>query len=171
MHISSLLYCVLAKYREGFNREVEVMPIMPEVCHSQPKQMTRQNSTTGTRSTSTPMEQISHFNGTDYLLVIDYILRFFVTHQLKSQTSKNDAQQMKSILYEYTPPQTLITDIGPCYTSMELKEFIKDYIKHIMSSSHYHKGTGLAEKYIDIVKNWPQKAKDAKQDLYKLMLI
>ena len=40
-----------------------------------------------------------------------------------------------------------------------------------MSSPHCHEGNGLVEKYVYIVKNGLQKAKDAKQDPYKLMLI
>ena len=63
--ILSLIYSLLAKYAEGPNREVEVMPIMLEVCQSQPKEMTRQDSTTRTRSTSLPVDQVSQW----YLLL------------------------------------------------------------------------------------------------------
>ena len=59
MLVLSLLYSLLAKYTKGFNREAEVMSIMPEVCQSQPKEMTRQNTTTRTRSTSSPIDQVS----------------------------------------------------------------------------------------------------------------
>ena len=58
--IWSLIYSLLAKYAEGPNREVEVMPIMPEVCKSKSEEMIIQDTTTGTRSTSSPMEQVSH---------------------------------------------------------------------------------------------------------------
>ena len=61
MLILSPLYSLLAKYTEGFKREVEVMLIMAEVCQSQPKETTGQNSTTGTRGTSTPMDQVSQW--------------------------------------------------------------------------------------------------------------
>ena len=169
MLILSLLYSLLAKYTEGFNWEVDIMPIMPEVCESQPKKWPDKTLPLGPEVPLHPWiklaSDICHFNGTDYLLVADYMSRFFVTHQLTSQTSKNVVQQMKSIFFEYTPSQTLITDNGLCYASKEFKEFIKDYnIEHIMSSPHYHKGNGVAEKYIDIVKNPLQKAADAKQD-------
>ena len=56
MFVLSLSNSVLAKHTEGPHREVKVMPIMPEVCQSKPKEMTRQDTTTLTRSTSMPMD-------------------------------------------------------------------------------------------------------------------
>ena len=72
---------------------------------------------------------------------------------------------MESVFAEQTPPETLITDNGKCYTGKEFKEFVKDWnIKHITSSPHYHEGNGLAEKYVNIIKNQLKKVKDAKED-------
>ena len=66
---------------------------------------------------------IFHFNGTDYLLVVDYISCFPVIRRLSSQTSKAVIEQLKSIFAEYGVPDTLITDNGPCYDSKEFKSF------------------------------------------------
>ena len=38
-------------------------------------------------------------------------------------------------------------------------------------TQHYHEGNGLAEKYVDIIKNQLQKALDSKEDPYTSMLI
>ena len=43
--------------------------------------------------------------------------------------------------------------------------------EHVTNSPHHHKGNGLAEKYVDIIKNWLQKAIDSKEDSYKSMLV
>ena len=67
---------------------------------------------------------------------------------------------MKSVFAEKTPPESLITDNGPCYTGKGFKEFVKDWnIKHITSLPHYHEGNGLAEKYVNIIKNQLKKVK------------
>ena len=66
---------------------------------------------------------------------------------------------MKSIFAEYGVPDTLIMDNGPCYDSKEFKSFTQKYnFEHVTSSPHYHEGNGLAEKYVDIIKNHLQKA-------------
>ena len=115
---------------------------------------------------------IFHFNGTDYLLVVDYMSLFPVIWRLSNQTSKAVIEQMKSIFAEYGVPDTLITDNGPCYDSKEFKWFTQKYnFEHVTSSPHYHEGNGLAEKYVDIIKNWLQKALDSKEDPYKSMFI
>ena len=79
---------------------------------------------------------------------------------------------MKSTFAEYGVPDTLIMDNGPCYDSKEFKSFSQKYnFEHVTSSPHYHKDNGLAEKYVDIIKNQLQKALDSKEDPYKSMLI
>ena len=88
---------------------------------------------------------------------------FPVIRRLKSQTSIAVIKQMKSIFSEYGVP---------CYDIKEFKQFNQKYnFEHVTNSPHYHKGNGLAEKYVDIIKNQLQKALDPKEDPYKSMLI
>ena len=42
---------------------------------------------------------------------------------------------------------------------MKFKDFVKDYNTEHITSSHYHEGNGLAGTYVEIVKDWLQKAK------------
>ena len=98
---------------------------------------------------------IFHFEGASYLLVVDYTSRFPVVCKLTSMTSQHIATQCKLIFSEYGWPETLISDNGPCYTAEVFTNLMREYsINHITSSPHYPQANnGLAEKYVQIVKN------------------
>ena len=110
-------------------------------------------------------------NITDYLLIVEYMSRFFVIQKLASQTSKVVIKQFKSVFAEYDVPDTFISDNRPCDSSQDFKIFAKKYIyNHVTSFPHY-KENGLTDKHIDIVNNRLQKTLKANEDPYRSMLI
>ena len=61
--------------------------------------------------------------------------------------------------------------MGPCYASKTFKKLMTEYnVNHITSSPHYLQSNGLAEKYVQIIKNLFHKAKEEGQDLYKCLM-
>ena len=81
------------------------------------------------------------------------------------------ANHCKQIFSEYGWPETLISDNGPCYASKTFKKLMTEYnVNHITSSPHYPQSNGLAEKYVQIIKNLFHKAKEEGQDLYKCLM-
>ena len=87
-------------------------------------------------------------------------------------TGLHVANQCKLALSEYGWPETLISDNGPCYTSQAFSSFVQSYnINHITSSLHYPYSNGLAEKYVQIVKNVFYKAKEEGKIFYKCFII
>ena len=87
-------------------------------------------------------------------------------------TGQHIASHFKLICSEYGWPETLVSDNGPCYTSESFTTLMKEYnINHITSSPHYQQSNGLAQKYVQIVKNLFYKAKEEGKGLYKCLMV
>ena len=115
---------------------------------------------------------IFHFENDSYLLVVDYTSRFLIVHKLTSIMAQQVAIQMKLIFSEYGWPETIVSDNGPYYSAEILTKLMGDYsVNHITSSPHYPQLNGLAEKYVQMVKNLFYKAKEEGTDLYKSLMI
>ena len=115
---------------------------------------------------------IFHFEGASYLLIVDYTSCYPVVCKLTSMTGQHVASQFKVICSEYGWPETIVSDNGPCYTSEIFTNLMSEYnINHITSSPHYPQSNGLAEKYVQIVKNLFYKAKEEGRDLYKCLMV
>ena len=68
-------------------------------------------------------------------------------------------------------PETLVSDNGPCYTSDVFTNLMREYnVYHITSSPHYPQSNGLAEKYVQLIKNMFYKAKEEGKDLFKWLM-
>ena len=115
---------------------------------------------------------IFHFQNDSYLLIVDFTSRFPVVCKLKSMTAKHVASHFTQVFSEYGWPDTLLTDNGPCYASQEFKQLMLDMsVNHITSSPHYPQSNGLAEKYVQIVKNLFIKAHEEGTDYHKALMI
>ena len=115
---------------------------------------------------------IFHFKNDSYLLIVNYSRRFPIVHKLTSTMPQQVASHMKLIFSEYGWPETIISDNGPCYSGEAFTKLMSDYsVNHITSSPHYPQSKGLAEKYVQIVKNLFYKAKEEGTDLGKSLMI
>ena len=66
---------------------------------------------------------------------------------------------LTNIFNKFGPPETIITDNGPCYNSETFRtSMVQHGVNHITTSPHYHQSNGLAEGYVKIVKNLFNKA-------------
>ena len=87
-------------------------------------------------------------------------------------TVQHVASQKKLVFSEYGWLETIITDNGPCYSAETFTKLMRDYsINHIISSPHYPQLNGLAEKYVQIMKNLFYKAQEEGADQYKSLMI
>ena len=79
---------------------------------------------------------------------------------------------MQAIYAEYGWPDTLVTDIGPCYTSKEFQMLMESMsVNHITSSPHYHQSNVVAEKFVGIIKYLFHKAKEEGQPPYTALMV
>ena len=75
-------------------------------------------------------------------------------------TGTHVANQCKSVFSKYGWPATLISDNVPCYTSQAFTSVMQAFgVNHITSFPHYPQSSALAEKYVQIVKYFFNKAK------------
>ena len=165
-------------YWPGLKEQLEKLVLNCELClkYSQSKCKQLPNMTLGQEILIHPwtklVTDIFHFEGVSYLLLVDYTSRFPVVHQLNSMTAKHVASHIKLIFSKYRWLDTLVSDIGPCYTAEVFTNLMQEYsVNHITSSPHYPQSNGLAKKFVQIVKNLFYKAKDEGTDLFHSLMI
>uniref|UniRef100_A0A672FWU0 Integrase catalytic domain-containing protein n=1 Tax=Salarias fasciatus TaxID=181472 RepID=A0A672FWU0_SALFA len=112
-----------------------------------------------------------HYNGKEYLLVIDYYSNFPEIALLTSTIATNVITHVKSIFARHGIPKTVVSDNGPCYNGKEWQQFSMQYgFHHVTSSPQHAQANGKAEKGVHIIKQLLKKATDAKSDPYLALL-
>ena len=165
-------------YLPGINDQLKQFVLNCQLCwkYSRSKKKQDTNLALGQEIPLFPWTKLAtdlfHFEGNSYLLLVDYTNRFPLVCKLKSMTTQHISYHIKQIFAEYGWPDTIVSDNGPCYAREIFKELMKEYqVNHITSSPHYPQSNGLAEKYVQIIKNLFYKAKEEGQDLYKCLMI
>ncbi|MCG7876437.1 MAG: RNase H-like domain-containing protein [Candidatus Thiodiazotropha endolucinida] len=111
------------------------------------------------------------WNGNNYVLVVDYMSRFFEVARLENMKSSTVINHMKSIFSRHGIPIEVRSDNGPCYASVEFQNFAKDWgFKHVTSSPYMSNSNGQAEIYVKIVKGILDKSKAENKDPYLSIL-
>ena len=114
---------------------------------------------------------IFQLNNNQYLLVVDHYSQFLVIRNITNLTSKTLITQFKSIFTEYRIPKTIISDGGTQYTSQEFQDITRLWqIEHIESSPRNPQSNGLAERFVQPVKDTPLKTAEVGEDLVLALL-
>ena len=99
--------------------------------------------------------------GKTYILLVDYYSRFVEVQQLQSMTTSSVISFLKPIFARYGIPATLISDNGPQFASVEMKQFSETYgFSHVTTSLYYPQANGQAERTVRTIKNLLANAKD-----------
>ena len=174
--------CTLrAKYTEywpDFNNQLEKSILNCELCFKYSQAKFKSKPTKALKQEVTLLlwskfaTDIFHFEGTSYLLIVDYTSRFLIVHKLTSMTGKQVPNQCRPVFSEYGWPDTLICDNGQCYTLQEFTSLMQALsVNHIISSPHYPQYNKLAEKYVQLVKCLFNKVKEEGKDFHKCLMI
>ena len=157
-------------YWLGMNEQLEQLILNCQLClkYSKSKDKNMPDTTLGHEIPSALWSKVAtdifNFKSKSYLLVVDYTSRFPIVREIKSMLAQHIA--------EYGWPDTLVSDNGPCYVAKAFTTLMKEYaVNHIISSPHYPQSNGLAETFVQIVKNLFYKSKDEGTDIYKCLMI
>ena len=105
------------------------------------------------------------YDRANYLLVVDYTIKFPVVHKLKDLTARVVTEHMKAIFSEFGTPHSIVSDNGPCYAAQYFADAMAEWgVNQIKVSPHHHQANGLAEGYVCIVKQLLTKARELGQD-------
>ena len=81
--------------------------------------------------------------GVNYLLVVDYFSRYPEVRQMRSTTSTSVIHALKAIFSTHGIQETVRSDNGPQFSSLEFQKFAKLYeFKHVTSSPRYPQSNG-----------------------------
>ena len=165
-------------YWPNLRKELEDLVLNCQLClkHSQAKRKPKPTPSFCQEIPVIPWTKLAsdifHFQNDSYLLIVDFTSRLPIIRKLKSMKAKHVASHFSEVFGEYGWRDTLPTDNGPCYASHEFKQLIFDMsVNHITSSPHYPQSNGLAEKYVQIVKNLFVKAHEEGTDYQKALMI
>ena len=165
-------------YWPNLRKELEDLVLNCQLClkHSKAKRKPKPTPSFGQEIPVIPWTKLAsdifHFQNDSYLLIVDFTSRFPIVCKLKSMKAKHVGSHFSEVFGEYGWPDTLLTDNGPCYASHDFKQLMLDMsVNHITSSPHYPQSNGLAEKYVQIVKNLFVKAHEEGTDYQKALMI
>ena len=147
-------------YWPGINEQLQQLILDCQLClkYSRSKDKNTPHTALGHEIPPVPWSKVAtdtfHYDSKSYLLVVDYTSRFPIVREIKSMSAQCIAEHFRLIFSEYGWPDTLASDNGLCYVAKTFTSLMKEYtVNHITSSPHYPQSNGLAEKFVQIVKN------------------
>ena len=165
-------------YWPGLNDQLENLILNCQLClkYSKLKNKSTPHTALGHEVPAVPWSKVAtdifHYESQPYLLIVDYTSRFPIVRRLKLMSAQSVTEHFKSIFSEYGWPDTLVSDNGPCYTAEMFTNLMKEYpVNHITSSPHYPQSNGLAEKFVQIIKNLFYKANKEGVNINKYLMI
>ena len=66
-------------------------------------------------------------DGFCYLIIVDYFSRYPEVIKLRKTTSSSIIEAVKAVFSRHSIPETVLSDNGPQFSSMEFAKFASDY--------------------------------------------
>ncbi len=112
-----------------------------------------------------PWEKIGidlfHYENREYLLIVDYYSKCMFVQKMPTQcTSAAVIRAMKGVFGEHGIPMVVFSDNGSHFTSAEFRQFAEVWqFDHDTNSPYYSRSNGMAERFVQTVKDTLIKAK------------
>jgi len=152
----------------GMTKDIERTVRECDTCNKYGKRQTKQHLLQP-EVPNRPFEKLAadifQFEGKTFLLLADYYSKMPFIKTLRTMTSTETIRYIESVLAIHGIPKTLVTDNAKQFTSMEFKQFTKEWdFNHITSSPHYPKSNGFIERTVRTVQLCLKKAKESRQN-------
>ena len=106
-----------------------------------------------------------HYFDQNYLILVDYMSKYFEVCQLQNLTSGKVITKIKLTFSRFGIPEETVSDNGSQYASREFREFAKIYnFRHTKLSPEYPQSNGLVERTIQTVKKTLKNARRCSED-------
>jgi hypothetical protein len=113
---------------------------------------------------------IMEFQNKNYLIVVDFYSHYPEVRLMHQKRGTDVILALKSIFAVHGVPAVVIADNMP-FSSAAMCDFAHEWGFTITTSSpHYHQSNGMAERYVQIIKQFLKKAADSGEDLYEALL-
>ena len=94
------------------------------------------------------------YSGNQYLVIVDQFSGWPIVKELKREATTDTVKKcLVDMFQHYGLPESIVSDGGPQFESLEFKDFCNDWkINHVTSSPHYPQSNGIAENGIKAMK-------------------
>jgi hypothetical protein len=114
---------------------------------------------------------ILEFCGSNFLVVVDCMSHFPELRLIKKKSAADVIMALKSIFSIHGVPMSLLADNMP-FGSHAVAEFAKVWNFTVVTSSpHHHQSNGMAERYVQTIKQFMKKCEVSGDDIYKSLLV
>ena len=165
-------------YWPGLNDQLENLILNCQLClkYSKSKNKSTPPTALGHEIPTVPWSKVAtdifHYESQPYLPIVDYTSRFPIVRRLKSMSAQNITEHFKShILRVWMARHTGKWQWSMLCSRNVHKSTEKYAVNHITSSPHYPQSNGLAEKFVQIMKNLFYKANEEGVDINKYLMI
>ena len=102
-----------------------------------------------------------YHSGKTYIIGVDYYLRFFDIASLKSMTTENTMNHLKSFFCCHGIPEITVSDKGTQFAAATFSKFAEEWgFTHLTSSPHYPQSNGELERAVKNAKDLVIKSDD-----------
>ncbi|XP_062589262.1 uncharacterized protein K02A2.6-like [Saccostrea cucullata] len=95
----------------------------------------------------------AEYKGQSFLVIVDSYSKWLEVIPVKSTTSSNTIEKLRTWFASVGIPEEIVSDNGPQFTSSEFQDFMKHSgVKHTLVPPYHPQSNGLAERGVQILK-------------------